>query len=247
MFQQLLLAAFTMQEHNDRVLKSPGFDGAYLSPMGIVEMVKSIRLERLAPHHDFLIPPETAYQLSLLASQLEAVVQREVRPDPEGATSQGANGGEQPSVGNSAEDRGPLALEQPGQPESNQLAPLERDVVPTRTSVFHRKSVPSRNALPDDPFWRTATVFAVAAILSLFMGASVHRLSPLPAVLSAPSEGVQQEAPLRSSVPVVYDQKPIMAPDRIDSTYESEADLVAEDTVIRYTRHASGVKPPRKR
>jgi hypothetical protein len=53
-------------------------------------------------------------------------------------------------------------------------------IVPYRT--VRRPIFPS-----DEWFWRTATVVALAAVLCLLLGASVHRLSPLPGGLSLSS------------------------------------------------------------
>jgi BON domain len=102
-------------------------------------------------------------------------------------------------------------------------------------------------------FWRTATVFAVAAVLFLLLAASVHRLSPFPGGL-APSSGVaQQQTPFHGTTAtesvatkpveplVLSDQPPARvensgSSDRrgvksnsLHSTYGSEAHLVAEE------------------
>jgi hypothetical protein len=87
--------------------------------------------------------------------------------------------------------------------------------------------------------------------LCLLLGASVHRLSPLPDGLSLPSEVVQQQVPLQTKLVVTVlasDRKPIVKPNRLDSIYSSKADMAAEDTVVRHhTRVASpGVQPQKK-
>jgi hypothetical protein len=114
-FQQLMAAAYMLQEHNDCVLmKEPNADCAALSPRGIVQNFRPIQVvshtpergavpqstrpagsvlrlaqsevESLASLYDSIIPPETAYRLSVLASQLEALMRREIRSNSEWTT-----------------------------------------------------------------------------------------------------------------------------------------------------------------
>ena len=93
-FQQLLAAVYILQEHHDRLLeKEPKADCAALSDGAITENVRPIQqavpltpervavpvlplepvipvvqadVESLAPQYDSVIPPGTAYQLSLI-------------------------------------------------------------------------------------------------------------------------------------------------------------------------------------
>jgi hypothetical protein len=140
---------------------------------------------------------------------------------------------------------------------------------------FHvqRRRISQSNEL----FWRATTVVAMtmAAVLALLLGASIDRLSPLPAGLALPSEVVLQQVPFRRAKrsvtilaqsggvrtktmvmepqatktgpteTIVADQPPgrratpasaqktIVNPNR-HSTHESEADMVGQDTVMRY-------------
>jgi hypothetical protein len=103
-FQQLLAAAHVLQEHNARLLmKEPQADGLRPNPMGPltsepVAVPHSVRplgpvlrlaeVESLAPRHDSVIPPETAYQLFVLAFQLEAMLQGKMRSDSQGGNPQ---------------------------------------------------------------------------------------------------------------------------------------------------------------
>jgi hypothetical protein len=88
-------------------------------------------------------------------------------------------------------------------------------------------------------FWRTATAVAMMAVLSLLLGASFHRLSPLPGGLALSSEGVQQQVPFRRTQSRVPSSAPkTMVEPLHRSTFSSEADLVAKDTVVRYSAHS---------
>ena len=282
-FQQLLAAAYTLQEYNDRLLmKEHKADCAALFPRGIVKKLRPIQVvpltpeplavphsdrllgpvlrpaqaevEPLAPQYDSVIPPETAYQLSVLASQLEALIQQTIRNDSgwqAPAVAQETPAGEQQATGYSTQVRGQSVLEQP-RSEQARLIPLVQHAVPSGTSIVPYRTVRRPIFPSNESFWRTATVVALAAVLCLLLGASVHRLSPLPGGLSPPSEVVEQQVPLQrtKSVATVLasDGKPIVTPNRLDSTYSSEADLVAEDTVVRHhTRVGSpGVQAQKK-
>jgi hypothetical protein len=104
-FQQLLAAAHILQESSDRRI---GESNASLRAAAItrIEPILDISLplvsmgdpsdlavnltsaartdvEPILPHSDSVIPPEVAHQLSVLASQLNALLESEVRPDPE--------------------------------------------------------------------------------------------------------------------------------------------------------------------
>jgi hypothetical protein len=275
-FQQLLAAAYALQEHTNRLLmKEQKADCAAPSPRGIVKNLLSIQVvpltfeplpvpqsdrllgpalrpaqaevEPRAPQYHSVIPPETVNQLSVLASQLEALMQREIRTDSEWtirqapAVAQETQVGELQATGYSAQVRRQSVLEQP-RPEPARLIPLAQHAVPGGTPyrTVRRPISPS-----NESFWRTAPVVALAAVLCLLLGASVHRLSPLPGGLSLPSEVDQQQVPLQRTKPVATvlasDRKPIVTPNRLDSTYSSEADMVAEDTVVR---HHTGVASP---
>jgi hypothetical protein len=271
-FQQLLAAAYMLQEHNDRLLvMEHKADCGALFPKGIVKNLLPIQVvpltleplgvphsdrllgpvlqlaqaevEPLAPQYDSVIPPETADQLSVLASQLEALMRQQIRTDSEWTTPQAptvaqeTQVGEQQATGYSTQVRGQSALQQP-RSELAQLIPLVQHVVPSGTSIVPYRTARRPISPSNESFWRTATVVALAAVLCLLLGASVHRLSPLPGGLTLPSGVVQQQVPLQRTKPVAtvlaFDRKPIVTPNRLDSTYSSEADMVAEDTVVRH-------------
>ena len=152
-FQQLLAAIYILQEHHDRLLeKGPKADCTALSDGAIAENVRPIQqvvplrpervavpvlplervvpvapdVERLAPQNDSVIPPGTAYQLSVLASQLEALIQQQVRTDSEWTTrlpvavAREIPAEEQQAVAHQAEGQEKAAFEQP-QSGSTQL------------------------------------------------------------------------------------------------------------------------------
>jgi len=282
-FQQLLAAVYILQEQHDRLLeKEPKADCAALWNGAIAESVRPIQqvvpltpervavtvlplepvipvaqadVEPLAPQNDSVIPPGTAYQLSVLASQLEALIQQQIRTDSEGTTrlpvavAREIPAEEQQAVAYHAADREKAGFEQP-QSEPAKLIPLVRRVVPSGTSILPHKI---RISHGKEFFWGTATVFAVAAVLFLLLGASVHRLSPFPGGL-APSSGVaQQQTPFHGTTAkesvatkpvepfVLSDQPPARvensgSSDRrgvksnsLHSTSGSEAHLVAEE------------------
>jgi hypothetical protein len=141
------------------------------------------------------------------------------------------------------------------QPDLQPLATLNDSVVPS----YGDKRVPRS----DEFFWRVATAIAMAAAVSaLLLFAPLDRLSPSPNKL----EVVQQEVPFRRALqqsgavapetstmepqatkteppdvaetPTPGSSQKIGNPKR-HSAYESEADVVAQDTVVRYGRRRS--------
>jgi BON domain len=286
-FQQLLVAVYILQEHHDRLVeKEPKADCAALSDGAIAENVRPIQqvvpltpervavpmpplepvipvaqadVEPLALQNASVIPTGTAYQLSVLASQLEALIQQQIRTDSEWTTrlpvavAREIPAEEQQAVAYHAEGREKAGFELP-QSEPAQLIPLVQRVVPSATSILPHRVVRKRIPQGKEFFWRTATVFAVAAVLFLLLGASVHRLLPAPGGLALSSEVPQQQTlfhrtnateSLAATKPVeptvVADrlpasvensgspQKRVVKPNSLHSTYGSEGDLVAEE------------------
>src|ERR1700730_16669936 len=230
-FQQLLAAVYILQEQHDRVLeKELKADCATLSDGAIAENAQPIQqvvsltpervsvpvlplepvipaqadVEPFAPQNDSVIPPGTDFQLSVLASELEALIQQQIRSDSEWTTrlpvavAREIPAEEPQTVPYHAEGREKVGFEQP-QSEPAQLIPLVQRVVPSGTSILPHRIVRRRIFQSNELFLRTATVVAIAALL----GASVHRFSPLPGGLAS---------------------------DRLHSPYGSEADIVAGDT-----------------
>ena len=123
-----------------------------------------------------------------------------------------------------------------------------------------------RMSRSDEFFWRVAAAVVMAAVFALVLVTSLDRLSPLPARLEvvrqdAPFPRVQpqnsgvatktigMEPDARATErPVVVDKPPATATPRSFqkrlnpkrySAYESESDIVAQDTVVRYGRRAT--------
>ena len=282
-FQQLLAAVYILQEQHDRLPeKELKADCATLSDGAIAENVRPIQqvvpqtpervvvpvlplepvipmaqadVEPLAPQNDSVIPPGTAYQLSVLAAQLEALIQQQIRTNSEWTTRLPVAGAreipaeEQQAVAYRAEGREKAGFEQP-QSEPAQLTLLVQREVPSGTSILPHKI---RISQGQEFFWRTATVFAVAAVLFLLLGASVHRLSPLPGGLALSSKVAQQQTRFHRTTAtesvatkpvepyVLSDQPParvensgspekrVVKSNSLHSTYGSEVNLVAEE------------------
>ena len=229
-FQQLLAAVYILQEHHDRLLETePKADCAALSdgaedvrpiqqmvpltpervavpvlPLEQMIPVAQAEVEPLAPQNDSVIPPETAYQLSVLASQLEVLIQQQIRTDSDWTTrlpvavAREIPAEEQQAVAYHVEGREKAGFEQP-QSEPAQLIPLVQRVVPSGTSILPHRIVRRRIFQSNELFLRTATVVAVAAVLFLLLGASVHRLSPAPAGLALSSEVPQRQTPFHGT------------------------------------------------
>jgi len=287
-FQQLLAAVYILQEHHDRLQeKEPKEDCAVLSDGAIAaENIRPIQqvlpptpkrvvvpvlpaetvipmaqadVEPLAPQHDSVVPLETAYQLFVLASRLEALIQQQIRTNSESTTrlpvalAQEIPAEEQQTVAYRAEGRESAGFEQP-QSEPAQLIPLVQPVVPSGTSILSHRIVRRRIFQSNELFLRTATVVAVAAVLFMLLGASVHRLLLAPGGLALSSEAPPQQTPFHRThatespatilvePTVVADrlpanvensglpQKRVVKPDSLHSTYRSESDLAAGDT-----------------
>ena len=261
-FQQLLAAAYTLQEQNARLLEAKADFPQTLSDRAIAEKVPlnplvSLPFKRLAetgqPQAQTDVEPLASLNDSVLQPEIDArvpVLAREVQED--------------------------ATFKRP-QSKSAQLVLLVQHSVPCATSGSRDRMVRRRASQGNELFWRAATAVAMAAVSALLLGASIHRLSPLPAGLALPSEKVQQQVPFRRTkrivtVPaqrggvgtktivmepqarksgstertVVADKPPesratpasprktIVNPTRVHSAYESEADMVAPDTVVRY-------------
>jgi hypothetical protein len=285
-FQQLLAAVYILQEHHDRLLnKEHKADCAVLSDGAIAENVRPIQqvvpltpepvavpvlpaetvipmaqadVEPLAPQHDSVVPPEAAYQLSVLASRLEALIQQQIRTNSEWtirlpvAVEREIPAEEQQAVVYRAEGRESAGFEQP-QSEPAQLIPLVQPVVPSGTSILSHRIVRRRIFQSNELFLRTATVVAVAAVLFMLLGASVHRLLPAPGGLALSSEAPPQQTPFHRThateslttklvePTVVADwlpasvensglhEKKVVKSKFLYRTYDSEAHLIAEE------------------
>jgi hypothetical protein len=149
----------------------------------------------LLPQGDSAIPPEVAHQLSALASQLNAFLESAVQPDSESS---------QITVLTAAEEasRERQIVANPVRVEAHLEGPVSE---PWRfTSLFQfpglsrtgdsSYGIIARILPSNELFRRTATMFALAAVLALLLGASWLRLSHLPGRLVQSSEDVQQKS-----------------------------------------------------
>jgi hypothetical protein len=144
-------------------------------------------------------------------------------------------------------------------PETMAHPVLARDRSPLAYLAYRYRALSKRFALTDELFWKTATFVAVAAVSTLIL-AAVHRFSPLPTSLTSGTEVVEQQTPIQKARPIVTvptetgafgaktmtDEQPasrvdpdsaqrtIVKPDLPRSAKRSEADIVAEDTVVHY-------------
>jgi len=106
--------------------------------------------------------------------------------------------------------------------------------------AYRYRALGNRSSLTDKLVWKAATVVAVTSVSALLLGATIYRFSPLPAGLALSSEVVQQQVPFQrtkrvATLPASI-QKPIVRPIHLP-TNGSEADIVAEDTLVRYDTH----------
>ena len=226
-------------------------------PLEPVIPVAQADVEPLAPQYDSVIPPETAYQLSVLASQLEALIQQQIRTNSEWTTrlpvavAREIPAEEQQPVAYRAEGRENAGFEQP-QSEPAQLIPLVQPVVPSGTSILSHRIVRRRIFQSNELFLRTATVVAAAAVLSMLLGVSVRRLSPAPAGSARSSEVPHRQTPFHGtnateSLAAAKAVEPNVVPERLPArvedsgqtrvvepnslhSYSSETDFVAGDT-----------------
>jgi hypothetical protein len=188
-FQQLLAAAYTLQQQNDRpVIEKPKLGSSKALPDGAtdkeVELIPVVSLtskpmaateltlqsvlpiaesvaEPLAPLNDSVLPLETDAQVPYFT--------REILDDP--------------------------SFEQPQSKPSQVILPAQH-AIGRATSGASDRVAGRRISQGNELFWRAATVVAMAAVSAL-LGASINRFSPLPANLTLPSEVLQQQVPFR--------------------------------------------------
>lgn len=192
-FQQLLAAAYTLQEQTSRQLvKEAKLDYTQTpSEQAIAEHQEPIKSVQATP--DAVVHP-AALELVLPLVQPESDDQRPVTV---------AVALEQQEIGPDAVRQAPqlaavavareIAVEQQQSPAYTAEATEEEVLEPTqsqsgqahlRRPLHRHKTAGKRFLLTDELFWNVATVLALAAVLTLLLGASFHRFSPFPAGLS---------------------------------------------------------------
>ncbi len=257
-FQQLLAAACILQRHHDRLyMKEHVADHVALYSEAIAENARpfqtvALRLqpvqepedilplkpvlaaahgdvEFLAPQRDSVIPPETARNLSVLASRLQSLLPREIRtsfawaPVVPVASAQEApgqtqravvedmSGQSQPAVAEDMPAQGESAVARDAGSETSGFESAVVEVVKDQAAdstcasepdeYFPARTVGNRMSQSNQSFWGTATAIAASAVLCLLLVASAHRLSPLPGGLSRPPDLIQQQVPFQQTEP----------------------------------------------
>ena len=120
--------------------------------------------------------------------------------------------------------------------------PLARPAVPNGTRILWFGNVRRLH------FWRTVEALVIAAVFSgLLVRASMHRISRFYGGATLPSEMVDQGTLSQEPNPVAAvlasSQKAIVRLERLQSIQRSQADIIAEDTVIRYNKHSANRLP----
>jgi hypothetical protein len=268
-FQQLLAAAYTLQEQNDHLLvKEAKADSPRSLPdVAVAEKVRLIPIS---------MTPEPWAETELPLKSVLPMAQSDVEP-----VASLNDSVRHPETDTRVPDLAREVLEaasvKRAQSKSAELTLPVQHPVPRATSGSGYRMVRGRISQSNELFWKAATVVAMAAVSALLLGTSIDRLSPLPAGLALPSEVVQQQVPFRRATHIVTilaqsggigtktimmepqatttgpaeqtgvpekatggsatpasAKKAIVDPNRVPSAYESEADMVAPDTVVRY-------------
>lgn len=217
-FHQLLAAAYTLQGLNDRLLsvQTPaGLARPLHAPLPSERLFPVARseVEPLAPPTSFGGLSETDCPPFSLA--FEPSMRREAPPDPECPVRSES-----------------LVLKR--------LIPLAGPRGPNGTNNLWYARRPN--------FWRSVEAFVIAVVFAcLLVRASMDRLSRLYRGPTLPSEMVEQRTPSQKPNQVAavlpfsgpFSEKAIAKLGRLESTQRSQADITAEDTVIRYDQQSA--------
>jgi hypothetical protein len=133
-----------------------------------------------------------------------------------------------------------VAFKRP-QSKPAQLLPLVQRAVPCATSSFRYRIALKRVSQSHELFWGAAMVVAAAALSALLLvGMKAVVMEPAEAAKTGPTErtviggkprGIRETPASR--------QRTTVNPNGPHSTYESEADVVAKDTVVRYGKRSA--------
>jgi hypothetical protein len=269
MFQQLLAAAYTLQEQNDHALVEKAKANP---PWTLLDEAVAEKVQLLPP---VSIAPEPLIETERPVKPVLPMARSSVRPA--GSLNDSLLHPETvPRVPDLAQ--GVLRTtsvkrtqSKPAQP----MLPVHRPVPAAKRSSCYG-TVRRRISHGNELFWKVTTVAAITAVLVLLLGTSIDSLSPLPAGLALTSEEFRQQVPFQRATPIVTvlarsgaDTKTIamepqatntrspeqtvapkkaaggsttpasakktaVSPNLVASAYESEADVVAPDTVTRY-------------
>jgi hypothetical protein len=194
-FQQLLNAAYTLQEQNDLLRMTRAMadssqtasDGAVAGKLHLISTVSTT----LGPLANTEPPLKSVFPMAQsdgepLAPRDDSLLHPETDPRvPDGAT----------EILETASFRR-------AQSKLAHLTLGVRHPVPSATIASRRRTVRRRISQSNELFWKAATLVGMAAVWALLLGASIDRFSPLPAGLALPSE-VQQPVPFRSAKRIV--------------------------------------------
>src|ERR1700680_1983772 len=230
-FQQLLAAAYILQEQNDcQLVKEAKAD--FLRTLSYEAAAENVHL--IAP---LSLPPEPLAEIELPLKSVVPMTQSEVDPlaslndsllHPEADTQVPVLAREVPEA---------ATFKRP-QLKPAQVKPLVQHAVPRATTGSRYRMVYRRISQTNELFWRAATVIAVAAVSVLLLGASIHRFSPLPAELALPSEAVQRQVPFRRAKRIgtvlpqsggVSTKTVVMEPHAATGTGPAERTVVADN------------------
>jgi hypothetical protein len=239
-FQRLLTAAHILQECNDRRGQESKVGRAVqvmpLTPHAAEVSVPDPRQEQVIVHpgieplaprsHGIISLQETARQFLVFPSHLEPLIRQEIRSDSQRArlsvsAAEEMLAEERLGTAYQAEVRGKAPIEQPPS-ESVQLVSLVQRAVSSRT-------VRRRISQAKEFSWSFPTVFAVAAILFLLIGATVHLLSPLPSGLALYSEGVHATESLATK-PVESPVLTIQPPAHLENSGSAQKRVVKSNS-----------------
>jgi len=266
-FQQLLAAAYTLQEQNHGLpINKAKADFLPTRSDGTVA-------EKIQPIPPVAPTPEPLAGFRLPVTRVLPITHSDIEPSAPSHDS-----ALQPQTGSAAPvpdftpEIPPAATFKPRQSKPAQLRVPVHSPVPVVPSSSRHRTFRKRISPNNDLFWKSATVAAMAAVSALLLAAWIDQPSPLPAGLALPSEQLQQQVPFRKAAssgtaqpqsgrvssrtlvmeppattnePTAIDdlprgtaapfsaQKTIANANR-HSTYESEAGIVAPDTIVRY-------------
>jgi hypothetical protein len=116
-------------------------------------------------------------------------------------------------------------------PYPARLAPFVGPTVPHRMNVLLRRPMS----------WRTVEALAIAIVFCMMMGLSIHRLSAVPGRTSLASGMLEEQndvQPARPTEKVLASSQPAVTRNSRQSPSGGEADIVAEDIVIRHQKRA---------
>ena len=293
-FQQLLAAAHILQECSDRRARESNTSLRAAAVPRRVERIQDTSLslvsggdpptdlavnstsadriagEPLLPQSTSLIPPDVAHQLSALASQLNTLLERAVRPDSESSQIPVLTASEKASLEQQIVTS-PARIEANLEESFSEPSRFSSLSQPLRLSRSRDSShgIIARMLRTNELFRRTATMFALTAILALLLGASRHLLSPLSGRLVRSSEDVHEKSlqrrtldtpattKLSASLGITDQPKPsatsppsvqsaVAKPTFLHSTHARDVDLITEQNIKLASEVQNSIRADRR-